>query len=146
MSFRALLDANVLVPITVADLLLRCAELHFYEPLWSDRITEETARTLEQLRPSISRDRIDKRITDMEEDFPQDALGQIDLFAQSPDEFMLDLWDLKPSYPKRIASIIGEMSEAQQLTWRDTARRLRKAGLPTFADTIAEWHYDCQSD
>lgn len=192
MSFRALLDANVLVPITVADVFLRCAEQGFYDLLWSDRIIEEVSRTLVQLNPSIPRNNIDERIQDMIrafpqatvsdwkvfrercpelpdsndehvcaaaiagnadvivtfnlKDFPQDALEQAELFAQGPDEFMLDLWDLKPWYPQRIVTIIDEMSDVRGLNWRDMVHRLSKAGLSKFANLIAEWHYGNNAD
>ncbi|WP_455159628.1 hypothetical protein [Schaalia cardiffensis] len=79
-------------------------------------------------------------------DFPQDALEQAELFAQGPDEFMLDLWDLKPWYPQRIVTIIDEMSEVRDLNWRDMVHRLSKAGLPKFANLITEWHYDNNAD
>ena len=39
--FSALLDACVLVPITLADTLLRLAEAGLYRPLWSTTIIDE---------------------------------------------------------------------------------------------------------
>lgn len=40
--YTAVLDACVLVPIALADTLLRMAERGLYRPLWSQRILEET--------------------------------------------------------------------------------------------------------
>lgn len=45
--FSAMLDACVLVPVTLADTLLRLAEASLYRPLWSARIITETVRAIE---------------------------------------------------------------------------------------------------
>ena len=39
--YTAVLDACVLVPVALADTLLRVAEKGLYRPLWSDRILGE---------------------------------------------------------------------------------------------------------
>jgi predicted nucleic acid-binding protein len=44
--FPAVLDANVLVPIHLTDLLLRLSEAETYRPLWSQEILEEVRRNL----------------------------------------------------------------------------------------------------
>ena len=36
--FPAFLDANVLIPINLTDVLLRLADAHTYRPLWSARV------------------------------------------------------------------------------------------------------------
>lgn len=41
MAFRVLLDACVLLPYQLCDLLLRLAEDDLYEPLWSEEILDE---------------------------------------------------------------------------------------------------------
>lgn len=46
MAFPAILDACVLVPYDIADLLLRLAHEKTYRPLWSSDILKETERTL----------------------------------------------------------------------------------------------------
>lgn len=45
-SFRAVLDACVLVPMVKADILLEFAHQEAYRPLWSDRILDEVARAI----------------------------------------------------------------------------------------------------
>lgn len=46
-----MLDANVLFPSSLRDLLLRCAEAEFYVPIWTERILNEAVRsTLEEGR------------------------------------------------------------------------------------------------
>lgn len=49
---RAVLDACVLYPPVLRDLLLGCAEAGLYEPKWSDRILEEWARATAKLGPA----------------------------------------------------------------------------------------------
>jgi hypothetical protein len=39
------LDANVLYPTVLREVLLGCAEAGLYQPAWSPRIAEEWART-----------------------------------------------------------------------------------------------------
>jgi len=46
---RAVLDACVLYPPVLRDLLLGCAEAGLYEPKWSERILEEWARATVKL-------------------------------------------------------------------------------------------------
>lgn len=45
-KIRVLLDACVLLPYQLADLLLRLADAEMYEPLWSDEILSEVERNL----------------------------------------------------------------------------------------------------
>jgi predicted nucleic acid-binding protein len=46
MSFPVLLDACVLLPYQLCDLLLRLAETDMYRPLWSNEILDEVERNL----------------------------------------------------------------------------------------------------
>lgn len=48
---RAVLDACVLFPPVLRDILLGCAEAGLYEPKWSERILEEWARAVVKLGP-----------------------------------------------------------------------------------------------
>src|SRR6185437_5706805 len=51
--YRALLDACVLVPVSLADTLLRVAEKGLYRPLWSDRILVEAQDAIAEIRPGV---------------------------------------------------------------------------------------------
>jgi hypothetical protein len=51
--YTAVLDACVLVPIALADTLLRVAEKGLYRPLWSDRILAEAQAAIEEIHPGI---------------------------------------------------------------------------------------------
>ena len=68
--YTAILDACVLVPIALADTLLRVAEKGLYRPLWSDRILSEAQAAVEEIHPGID---AGKRFAQMREAF-DDAL------------------------------------------------------------------------
>lgn len=71
--YTALLDACVLVPVALADTLLRLAEHGLYRPLWSERILDETTSAIERVHPDLADGRARRRATAMTAAFP-DAL------------------------------------------------------------------------
>lgn len=71
MAFPAFLDACVLVPITLTDLLLRLAEAGTYRLLWSAEVLAEVERTLP--RVGVDPDKACWRVQQMRDAFP-DAL------------------------------------------------------------------------
>ena len=46
MAFRVLLDACVLVPYDLSNVILTLAEQDLFTPLWSQQILDETERAL----------------------------------------------------------------------------------------------------
>ena len=64
--YTAVLDACVLVPIALADTLLRVAEKGLYRPLWTDRILSEAQAAIEEVHPGID---VSKRFAGMREAF-----------------------------------------------------------------------------
>jgi predicted nucleic acid-binding protein len=67
--YSAVLDACVLIPYPLFDVLLRCADKGLYRPLWSDEILDETQRTLIKhlgLKPEMAA----KRVGTMRRAFP----------------------------------------------------------------------------
>jgi hypothetical protein len=64
--YTAVLDACVLVPIALADTLLRVAEKGLYRPLWSDRILGEAQAAIEEIHPGTA---AAKRFASMREAF-----------------------------------------------------------------------------
>ncbi len=73
MASPALLDACVLVPSMLRNLLLWVATEGVFEPCWSTRILEETRRNVLRLRPEVSPVALDRTIAQMSRAFP-DAL------------------------------------------------------------------------
>jgi predicted nucleic acid-binding protein len=68
-AFRVLLDACVLVPYQLCDVMLTLAEQNLFTPLWSQQILEETERTL-TTKLHVDPDRARKRIAAMTSAFP----------------------------------------------------------------------------
>jgi len=56
----AILDANVLYPFLIRDLLLSLAQQYLYQPKWSDEIEKEWSSHLIQDRPDIHHDKINR--------------------------------------------------------------------------------------
>lgn len=69
-NFNALLDACVLYPASVRDLLLSLAEKELYRPKWTDRIQEEWRTNLEVNRPDIPSQALNRTIEVMNTAFP----------------------------------------------------------------------------
>jgi predicted nucleic acid-binding protein len=68
--FAALLDANVLYPFLVRDVLLSLAEAGLFRPLWTDSINDEWARALIERMPE-RKEQIAETISLMNEAFPE---------------------------------------------------------------------------
>ncbi|MDR1442331.1 MAG: PIN domain-containing protein, partial [Bifidobacteriaceae bacterium] len=73
MAQRILLDACVLVPISLCDVLLDLADAELFEPAWSAAILQETRRTL-VVKRGLAPERADRRIAQMVSAFP---LGEV---------------------------------------------------------------------
>lgn len=63
----------MLVPITLADTLLRVAERELYRPLWSDRVLAEAGDAILEIHPDLEPDRVTERFAAMNDTF-EDAL------------------------------------------------------------------------
>lgn len=83
MLVRAVLDANVLYPASLRDILLGLAEAEFYAVVWSDQILDEVARNLvEDLR--ASQETVDRMTTTMNEAFPEASVASAAITALVP--------------------------------------------------------------
>nr|WP_287938644.1 PIN domain-containing protein [Algoriphagus sp.] len=86
-KIKALLDACVLYPMTIRDLLLSFAEEELFKPFWSQQIQQEWKRNLILNRPDLDEARLDRTILAMNEYFPDaevtlkdsQGLGEINL-------------------------------------------------------------------
>jgi predicted nucleic acid-binding protein len=68
-KIRVLLDACVLLPYQLADLLLRLADAEMYEPLWSEDILTEVERNLVE-KFGVAPEKAARRIGRMQSAFP----------------------------------------------------------------------------
>jgi len=71
----ALLDANVLHPMVLCDLLIRLSLAGCYRILWSEEILSEVVRSVLRRRPDIAPDRMMRRVALMNETLP-DAMAK----------------------------------------------------------------------
>ncbi len=60
MPIVALLDANVLYPPYLRDLLLRLAQAGVYQPRWSAEILDEVARNVKERRDAAGQTKVDQ--------------------------------------------------------------------------------------
>ncbi|HEV8063735.1 MAG TPA: PIN domain-containing protein [Acidimicrobiales bacterium] len=63
------LDACVLVPVSLADTLLRIAERELYRPLWSARIVAEAVDAVVEIHPELPPEQVQRRFADMDDTF-----------------------------------------------------------------------------
>ncbi|WP_053057748.1 PIN domain-containing protein [Rubrobacter aplysinae] len=61
-GFKVVLDANVLYPVYLRDLLLHFAERGFYEVRWTDQILQEVARSIKRKRPEAVHHKVDRMV------------------------------------------------------------------------------------
>jgi predicted nucleic acid-binding protein len=64
------LDACVLFPAPIRDLLLHLASVDLYQPKWSDLIQEEWSRNLLKKRPDLNATQLKRTIKEMNRAFP----------------------------------------------------------------------------
>lgn len=67
--YAVLLDACVLVPIALADTLLRIAERDLFRPLWSARIVAEATDAISAIHPDVPPQHVLTRFAAMDEAF-----------------------------------------------------------------------------
>ena len=66
MAYTALLDASVLHPMVLCDILIRLAQRGLYRALWSREILEEVVRSIARRRPDLSVTLLRKRTAAMQ--------------------------------------------------------------------------------
>ncbi len=69
-GFTALLDANVLYPAPLRDILLRLASADLYQPKWTELIQEEWVGNLLLNREDLDREKLERTKQAMNSAFP----------------------------------------------------------------------------
>ena len=67
---KIFLDACVLVPIGLTNVILAAAEHNLTQPYWSPAVVEEAVRAISDIRLGLGEDRIRRRFTAMDLAFP----------------------------------------------------------------------------
>lgn len=81
----AILDANVLYPAPLRDLLLNLASLKLYQPKWSNKVQDEWIRNLLNNRPDLNEQKLSRTITLMNEAFPDAIVEEFENLIDSLD-------------------------------------------------------------
>jgi predicted nucleic acid-binding protein len=71
----AFLDANVLVPITLTNVLLTAAEQGLFRVRWSPTVVAEAVQALREIRPGIPAEVIERRFKTMGEAFSDSVVA-----------------------------------------------------------------------
>ncbi|MEM8583127.1 MAG: PIN domain-containing protein [Bacteroidota bacterium] len=87
----AVLDANVIYPAPVRDLLLNLAACGLFQPIWSDKIHEEWIRNLLKNRPDLESTKLARSVELMNSAFPSATISGYkdiieDLTLPDPDD------------------------------------------------------------
>lgn len=69
-KITAILDACVLYPAPVRDLLLHLASFDLYQPKWTKKIQQEWKRSLLKNRPDLKDRQLENTINEMDKAFP----------------------------------------------------------------------------
>ena len=81
--FTALLDACVLYPAPIRDLLLYVADGDLYTPRWTDKVHEEWTRNLLMNRPDLTAGQLQATVDAMNRAFPGATVTQYESLISS---------------------------------------------------------------
>ncbi|GAA4447332.1 hypothetical protein GCM10023189_03580 [Nibrella saemangeumensis] len=88
-QFVAVLDACVLYPAPIRDILLHLADVELFTPKWTGRIHEEWTRNLLLNRPDLTAGQLQKTMEAMQKAFPDANISGYEVLIPSislPDE------------------------------------------------------------
>lgn len=71
-------------------------------------------------------------------DFPGDILGEFEIFALHPDDFILDLADLEPPILERVAKEQRASLRNPPFSAKEFVSSIRRQGLPGVANFLEE--------
>jgi len=143
---KVVLDACVLYPTVLREVLIGVARAGLFVPLWSDRILEEWARATRRLgieaRLTLPDDNdrhvlavaiaagADAILTFNAADFPRHVLAAEGLARRDPDGFLWELWSHHPAAVSGVVEAVR--TEAERLSGRPQPLRtlLKRARLP----------------
>jgi predicted nucleic acid-binding protein len=122
---RAVLDANVLVPILSCDLLLTAARHQLFQPVWSPTILEEVTRNIIAINPDLDPERLRARIAAMSNAFPSASLSEwepVPSVVNEKDQHVLGV--AVASEADLVVTEDAQLRQQLRVDGRITARRL----------------------
>jgi len=141
----AVLDANVLYPFQLRNLLLHLAAADLYEPLWSNAIIDEARRNLRK-KDVLTEDQWTHLLGKLKTAFPE-AWGYG--FEKS-----IDSYHLPDANDRHVLALAVHYEAEAIITWntrdfpKETLRRFRIDPMdpPSFVDILWEAHPDSVSE
>lgn len=135
--FSAFLDACVLVPIALADTLLRLAEADLYRPLWSVRVLDEMVEAIETVHPDLA-GAAKARADAMRAAFDDACVTgweplESGINLPDPDDFLLYQLDLEPDLTMATLHRQAAATKRPAITTPVLLEHLAKCGVPGFA-------------
>jgi predicted nucleic acid-binding protein len=82
-KFTAVLDACVLYPAPIRDLLLHIASFELFKPKWTDTIQDEWKRNLLINRPDLKEEQLQRTIDEMNKAFPDSNIRNYEVLISS---------------------------------------------------------------
>jgi hypothetical protein len=140
--YTALLDANVLHPMVLCDLLIRLAQAGLYRACWTEQILEEVVGSIQRRRPDISPDRLKRRTAMMKNALPDACITGYQTLLPSLSSFGTDAH-------VAAAAIVGRVDAIVTSNSRDFPEsRLEEFGVEVLSPDsflIAQWGLDRES-
>jgi alkylhydroperoxidase family enzyme len=127
--YTAVLDACVLVPITLADTLLRVAEKGLYRPLWSDRILTEAQDAIEEIHPGIDVARCFISMRDAFDDALVTGWDELLSGIHLPDESRIVLRCAALPLAEAVTRLSDREDPVPDEVWEDAARHCSEIEL-----------------
>ena len=119
MALAALLDANVLHPQILCDLLLRLAEHDAFRPLWSASVLAETIdESILRRRPDLDRARLQRRMDALNAAFPDACVSGYEQLLATIPEMGEDAHVLAAALHAEADVIVTDDVKAFRLEWR----------------------------
>jgi hypothetical protein len=140
--YTALLDANVLHPMVLCDLLIRLAQAGLYRACWTDQILDEVVGSIQRRRSDISRERLERRTAMMKKALPNACITGYQTLLPSLSSFGTDAHVVAAAVVGRVDAIVTSNS-------RDFPEsRLEEFGVEVLSPDsflIAQWGLDRES-
>lgn len=133
-DYRVVLDACVLIPMPLADTLLRMSEApRLYLPKWSQTIMDEVTRNL-IAKWGMAQEKAFRREQELRRHFPETSLQPWGIKVEAPSTFLRGLFDLDAGL---FVNKLHEQAASIQVPLPRLLRALAK-NVPGFVEYFCE--------